>query len=116
MMKIKYGSKQPAIRDRRQNKFNFSNEINHQLHVKMRYSIEPRNSIYVKSYGFLSFPKNMGKSQKLLHSAKNSTTDVINTGSKRINQKTAEATGDLIGNYIADKTTSVSTELYSKKI
>ena len=28
----------------------------------MRYSIEPRNRIYVKGYGFLSFAKNMGKS------------------------------------------------------
>ena len=28
----------------------------------MRYSIEPRDIIYVKRYGFLSFTKNMGKS------------------------------------------------------
>ena len=28
--------------------------------IKMRYSIEPRDRIYVKEYGFLSFPKNMG--------------------------------------------------------
>ena len=28
----------------------------------MRYSIEPRERIYVKGYGFLSFAKNMGKS------------------------------------------------------
>ena len=43
----------------------------------MRYSIEPRDRIYVKGYGFLSFAKNMGKNlsnkcgQKLLDSAKN---------------------------------------------
>ena len=43
----------------------------------MRYSIEPRDRIYVKGYGFLSFAKNIGKSlsnnysQKLLDSAKN---------------------------------------------
>ena len=80
----------------------------------MRYSIEPRNRIYVKEYGFLSFAKNMGKSlsnkygQKLLDSAKISTTDATKTASKRAIQKTAEATGDLIGNKIADKTTSVS--------
>ena len=30
--------------------------------IKMRYSIEPRNKIYVKGYGFLSFAKNIGKS------------------------------------------------------
>ena len=27
----------------------------------MRYSIEPRDRIYVKGYGFLSVAKNMGK-------------------------------------------------------
>ena len=75
----------------------------------MRYSIEPRDRIYVKGYGFLSFAKNMGKSlsnkygQKLLDSAKKSTTDAIKTASKRAIQKTAEATGDLIGNKIAGK-------------
>ena len=53
----------------------------------------------------------MGKSlsnkygQKLLDSAKKSTTDAIKTASKRAIQKTAEVTGDLIGNKIADKIT-----------
>ena len=80
----------------------------------MKYSIEPRDRIYVKSYGFSSFAKNMGKSlsnkygQRLLDSAKKSTTDAIKTASKRAILKTAEATGDLIVNKIADKITSVS--------
>ena len=39
-------------------------------------------------------------SQKLLDSAKKSTTDTIKTASKRAIQKTAKATGDLIGNKI----------------
>ena len=44
--------------------------------IKMRYSTEPRDGIYVKGHGLLSFPKNMGKNlnnkygQKLLDSAK----------------------------------------------
>ena len=82
--------------------------------IKIRYSIEPRDRIYVKGYGFLSFAKNMGKNlsnkygQNVLHSAKKSTTDAIKTASKRAILKTAEATGDLIGNKIADKITSVS--------
>ena len=46
--------------------------------------------------------------QKFLDSAKKSTTDVIKTVSKRSIQKTAQATGDLTGNEIADKITSVS--------
>ena len=88
----------------------------------MRYSIEPRDRIYVKGYGFLSFAKNMGKSlsnkygQKLLDSAKKSTTDAIKTASKRAIQKTAETTGDLIGNKIADKITSVSKKKSTKKL
>ena len=72
----------------------------------------------------MSFAKNTGKNlsnkygQKLIDSAKKSKTDPIKTASERAIQKTAEATGDLIGNKIADKITSVSkkspTELHSK--
>ena len=78
--------------------------------IKMRYSIE----IYVKGYGFLSFAQKMGKSlsnkygQKRVDSAKKSTTDAIKIASKTAIQKTAEATGDLIGNKIADKKISIS--------
>ena len=80
----------------------------------MIYSIEPRNSIYIRGYGFLSFMKNMDKNlsnkhdQKLLDSAKKSTTDAIKTGSKREIKKTGGATGDLIDNKVADKITSFS--------
>ena len=80
----------------------------------MRYSIEPRDRIYVKGYGFLFFAKNTGKSlsnkygQKLFDSATKSMTDAIKIASKRAIQKTAEATSDLTGNKIADKITSVS--------
>ena len=80
----------------------------------MRYSSEPRDKIYVKGYGFLSFAKNMGKSlsnkycQKLLDRAKKSTAGAIKTSSKTVIQKTTETTGDLIGKKISDKITSVS--------
>ena len=99
--------------------------MNYTLRIKMRYSIEPRDRIYVKGYGFLSFAKNIGKnlsnkySQKLFDTAKKSTTDAVKTASKRAIQKTAEATGDLIGNKIADKITSISKslkELHSNEI
>ena len=76
----------------------------------MRYSIEPRDRVYVKGYGFLSFAKNIDKnlnnkcSQRLLDTTKKSTTDAIKTASKRAIQKTAEA----IGNKIADKIVSAS--------
>ena len=87
----------------------------------MRYSLEPRDRIYVKGYGFLSFAKNIGKSLsnkygQELDSAKKSTTDVIKTASKRAIQKTAEATGDLIGNEIADKIINVSKKKPTKEL
>ena len=53
----------------------------------MRYSIEPKDRIYLKGYGFLSFAKNMDKNlsnkhgQKLFDGAKKSTTDAIKTAS-----------------------------------
>ena len=63
---------------------------------------------------FLSFAKNIGKSlsnkygKKFLVRAKKSTPDAIKTASKSVIQKTAEAPGDLFGNKITDKITSVS--------
>ena len=86
----------------------------------MRYSIEPRDRIYVKGYGFSSFAKNMSKGlsnkygQKLFDSNKKSTTDAIKTASKRAIQKTAEANGNLIGNKIDDKITNVSKKKSAK--
>ena len=54
-------------------------------------------------------------SQKLLHTAKKSTTDAIKTASKRAIQKTSEATGHLTGNKISDKITNASNK-FSKKL
>ena len=79
----------------------------------MRYSIEPRDRIYVKGYGFMSFARSMSNKygKKLVDTAKKSATDAIKTASKRAIQKTAAATSDLIGNKLADKITRV----YKKK-
>ena len=89
-------------------------------YIKTRYSIEPRETRYVKEYGFLSFARNLGThvtkvaknlnnkyGQKLADSAKKSTTDALKIASKRAIQKTAGASGDLVGNFIADKITSI---------
>ena len=78
--------------------------------IKMRYSLEPRDRIYVKGYGFMSFARSMSNKyeKKLVDAAKKSATDVVKTGYKWAIQKTAEETGDLIGNKIADKIASVS--------
>ena len=77
--------------------------------IKMRYSTEARFRKYVKGYGFLSFAKNVGNKygKKLIDTATKTGIDAAKTASKRVVQKTAGATGDLIGNKIADKITSL---------
>ena len=76
------------------------------------YSVCPRDQIFLKSYGFLSFAKNMGKNivkkitknfsgkynQTRLDHTKQSATDVLKTASKKVIQKSAEETVNLISN------------------
>ena len=73
----------------------------------MRYSIEPRFRKYVEEYGFLSFARKLGNKygKTLMDTATKAGIDAAKT--KRVVQKTAEATGDLIGNKIPDKITSI---------
>ena len=80
--------------------------------------------MFVKGCVFLPFAKNLGKNisknitknlsvkyspgvlairQKLLHRAKKSAADALKASSKRVIQKTAEATSNLIGNKIANR-------------
>ena len=101
----------------------------------MRHSLEPEYRKYVKVYGFLSFARNFGDkyAKKIMNTAiktgtnfnskdGNKLTDTaIKTGKdfatiagKKIVHKSAEATGDLAGNKIADKITSMG-KLRTKK-
>ena len=75
----------------------------------MRYSAEPKFRKYVKGHSFLSFARKLGDKygKKLMDTAAKTGIDAAETASKRVVQKTAEATGDLIGNKIADKITSL---------
>ena len=103
----------------------------------MRYSIEPRERRYVKGYGFLSFARNFSNKygKRLMNTAlktgtnfnskygKKLTDTAIKTGKdfatiagKKIVHKVAEATGDLIGNKIADKITSASKKSQNEEI
>ena len=50
-------------------------------------------------------------SQKLLDHARKSAADALKNASNRVIQKAVEATGDLIGNKIADRITKVSKKL-----
>ena len=76
--------------------------------IKMRYSTEPRFRKYVKGYSFLSIARKFGDKyhKELMDNATKIGIDTAKTASKRVIQKTADATGNLIGNKIADKITS----------
>ena len=73
----------------------------------MRYLTQPKFRKFVKGNGFLSFARKFvdkyGK--KLMDTATKTGMNAAKTASKGVIQKTGEATGDLIGNKVADKIT-----------
>ena len=92
----------------------------------MRYSLEPHYRKYVQGQGFTSFAKNIenkygrkifvkslhvGKSmkknygKKILDNSLSACKDFAKVVGKKIPTKSEEATGDMIGHKIADKTT-----------
>ena len=94
----------------------------------MKHSLESEYRKYVKGYGFLSFARRFGDKygKKLMNTAIKTGTnfnskcgkkltdttikagkDLATIAGKKIIHKSAEATGDLIGNKIADKITSM---------
>ena len=81
--------------------------------LQTKYSSQPTEVKYIKRYGFSSFTRKLGDKfvKRLMDTAtKNAKTvemDAEKIVSKRVVQKTLEAAGDLIGNKIADKITSV---------
>ena len=62
----------------------------------MRYSTEPRFRKYIKGYGFLSFAKKFGNKygKKLMDTATKTGMDAAEIASKKVVQKTAEATAN----------------------
>ena len=84
----------------------------------MRHSLEPEYRKYVKGYGFLPFARNFGDKygksiinsknvKKLIDGATKTSKDFTDIEGKKIIHKSAEATGDLVGNKITNKITSV---------
>ena len=81
---------------------------------KMRHSLEPEYRKYVKGYGFLYFARNFGDKygesiinsknvKKLMDGATKTSKDFAKIAGNKIIHKFAEATGDLVGNKIAEK-------------
>ena len=73
----------------------------------MRYQLEPRREKYIKRFGLLSFARRFGYiyGKKLMDTATKTGVNAAKFATKRVVQKTAEVTGGLIGNKIADKIT-----------
>ena len=83
----------------------------------MRYSTEPRYRKYVEGYGFFSFPRKIGNKcgKRLMDTVTNIGINAAKTDSKRVVLKIVEATGDVTGNKIADKITSLGKTKSKKK-
>ena len=88
----------------------------------MRYSLEPHYRRYVQGQGFMFFAKNIGNKygkkifdvsksmknkygKKVLDNSLSAGKDFAKIADKKVLTKSAEATGDLIGNKIADRIT-----------
>ena len=88
----------------------------------MRYSLEPHYRRYVQGQGFMSFARNIGNKygkkifdvskstkkkycKKILDNSLSAGKDFAKIAAKKVLTKSAEATGDLIGNKIPDRIT-----------
>ena len=95
----------------------------------MRYSLEPSYRKYVQGQGFMPFAKNIGNKygrkifdksmdvgkrygkkygNKLIDNSISTGKDFAKIAGKKVLTKSAEATGDMIGNKIADRITKSS--------
>ena len=84
----------------------------------MRHSLESEYRKCVKGYGFLPLARNFGNKygksiinsknvEKLMDGATKTSKNFAKVAGKKVIHKSAEATGDLVGNKIADKITSM---------
>ena len=88
----------------------------------MRYSLEPHYRRYVQGQGFMSFARNIGNKygkklfdvsksmkkkygKKILDNSFSAGKDFAKIAGKKVLTRSTEATGDLIGNEIADRIT-----------
>ena len=103
----------------------------------MRYSLEPRYRRYVQGQGFMSFTRNIGNKygkkifdksvdvgksmkkkygKKILDKSMDAGKDVAKIAGNKVLTKSAKATGDLIGNKIADRITKSTRNKEQKEV
>ena len=83
----------------------------------MRYSLEPYYRRYVQGQGFMSFARNIGNKygKQILDNSLTAGKDFAKIAGKKLLTKSAEATGDLIGNKRADRITKSTRNKAQKK-
>ena len=103
----------------------------------MRYSLEPYYRRYVQGQGFMCFARNIGNKygrkifdkslevgksmknkygKKILDNSLSAGKDFAKIAGKKVLTESAEATGDLIGNKIADRITKSARNKNKKKM
>ena len=99
----------------------------------MRYSLEPSYRKYVQGQEFMSFAKNIGNKygrkifgksidvsnkygRKILDKSMDAGKDFAKIAGKKVLHKSAEATGEMIVNKVADRTTKSSRNKALKKM
>ena len=81
--------------------------------MRTRFATDPRRRRYVKGYGFLSFAKNLASSKaakKIKSAALNQGKSAVVKAGKRALNKGAEATGDLVGQKVADSIAKIGSK------
>ena len=91
----------------------------------MRYSLEPNYGKYIQGQGFMSFAKNKGNKygkkifdksidvsnkygRKISDKSMDASKEFAKIAGKKVFHKSAEATGEMIGNKVADRITKSS--------
>ena len=81
--------------------------------MSYRFATDPKRRMYVKGYGFLSFGRNLASSQaarKVRDSMLKQGKEAVVKAGKRAITKGAEATGDFVGQKVADSITKVGSK------
>ena len=104
---------------------NYFLEISFKNTYKMRYSLEPNYRKYVQGQAFMYFAKNIGNKygrkifdksidvsnkygKKILDKSIDTSKDFAKIAVKKVLHKSAEVTGEMIGNKVADRITKSS--------
>ena len=81
--------------------------------MRTRFATDPKRRRYVRGYGFLSFARNLASSKaarKIKNAALNQGKSAVVKAGKRALDKGAEATGDLVGQKVADSISKIGSK------